>query len=194
MVQQAKFGDPKPGFYVSTTPRNLARSLGAITAYRQNSYVDASKVAFGALDRFLQSKHNVQLGDLGFAVRHDANRQSGFSFCDMGGWNHALSECSHRVGSDLGVRKLGFGRWDNNFPVSFIIFPQTAISTRFNFVPNDATIKSNLAAAMRELARTENAHDLPLLMATNERNPLGVAKGKQDLTRSTKLNAFTHGT
>ena len=181
VVQQARFGDPKPGFYVSTTPRNLAHSLGAITAYRQNSYVDASKVAFGALDRFLQNKHNVQLGDFGVAVRHDHNRQSGFSYYDMGGWNHALGECSHRVGSDLGVRKLGFGRWDNNFPVSFIVFPQTAISSQFSLVPNDATIKSNLTAVMSELARAENAHDLPLLMATNEKSPLGVAKGKAGL-------------
>ena len=181
VVQQAKFGDPKPGFYVSTTPRNLARALGTITAFRQNSYVDASKVAFGAVDRFLQSKHDVQLGDFGLAVRHDENRQSGFSFVDVGGWNHALGECSHRVGSDLGVRKLGPGRWDNNFPVSFIVFPRTAICTPFNLVASDATIKSRLTAALAELARAENAHDLPLLMATNERSPAGVAKGKAGL-------------
>ena len=85
VVQQAKFGDPKDGFFVSTTPRNLAKKLGAITAFRQNSFVDASKVAFGALDLFLQSEHGIQLGDLGLAVRHDGNRQSGFSFVDMGG-------------------------------------------------------------------------------------------------------------
>jgi hypothetical protein len=181
VVQQARFGDPKPGFFVSTTPRNLARSLGAITAFRQNSYVDASKVAFGALDRFLQSTHNVQLGDFGLAVRHDENRQSGFSFVDIGGWNHALGECSHRVGLDLGVRKLGPGRWDNNFPVSFIVFPRTAISSPFNVVPGDSMIMSNLKAALSELARAENAHDLPLLMAINEKSPAGVAKGKAGL-------------
>ena len=190
MVQQAKFGDPKDGFFGSTTPRNLAKKLGAITAFRQNSFVDASKVAFGALDLFLQSEHGIQLGDLGLAVRHDGNRQSGFSFVDMGGWNHALGECSHRVGLDPSVRKLGPGRWDNNFPVSFIIFPRTAISNPFVTVLSDATIKSRLTDVLRELARAENAHDLPLLMATNEASPAGAQKGKAGLrTRSAKPRA-----
>lgn len=181
VVQQAKFGDPKPGFYVSTTPRNLAHKLGAITAFRQNSFVDASKVAFGALDRFLRSEHDVQLGDFGLAVRHDQNRQCGFSFVDVGGWKHALGECSHRVGLDLGVRKFGPGRWDNNFPVSFIVFPRTAISTSFDAVWGDERIEASLKAVLRGLAEAENAHDLPLLMATNERSPAGVAKGKAGL-------------
>ena len=181
VVQQAKFGDPKDGFFVSTTPRNLAKKLGAITAFRQNSFVDASKVAFGALDLFLQREHRIQLGDFGLAVRHDENRQSGFSFVDMGGWNHALGECSHRVGLDLGVRKLGPGRWDNNFPVSFIVFPRTAISNPFGTVLSGATIKSKLTDVLGELARAENAHDLPLLMATNEVSPAGAQKGKAGL-------------
>ena len=187
VVQQAQFGDPKPGFFVSTTPRNLAKALGSITAFRQNSFVDASKVAFGALDLFLQSKHGIQLGDFGLAVRHDQNRQSGFSFVDMGGWNHALGECSHRVGLDLGVRKLGPGRWDNNFPVSFIVFPRTAIASPFGGVLSDGTIKTNLTNILRELARAENAHDLPLLMATNEVSPAGVTKGKAGLDAFRKL-------
>jgi hypothetical protein len=181
VVQQARFGDPKQGFFVSTTPRNQAALLGAVTAFRQNSFVDASKVAFGALDLFLQRDHRIQLGDFGLAVRHDQNRQSGFSFIDVGAFKHALGECSHRVGLDLGVRKLAPGRWDNNFPVSFIIFPRTAISSGFGIVPNDKTIESNLKAVLRELARAENAHDLPLLMATNEMSPAGAAKGKKGL-------------
>ena len=179
--QQAKFGDPKPGFYVSTTPRNLASALGAITAYRQNSYVDASKVAFAALDLFLRRNHSVQLGDFGLAVRHDQDRTSGFYFVDIGGWHHALGECSHRVGLDLGVKKLGPGRWDNNFSVSFIVFPGTAISAHSSAVLDDATIRANLTAALSELARADNAHDLPLLMATNEKSPVGTAKGKAGL-------------
>jgi hypothetical protein len=181
VVQQAKFGDPKPGFFVSTTPRNQAALLGAVTAFRQNSFVDASKVAFGALDLFLQRDHNIQLGDFGLAVRHDQNRQSGFSFVDVGAFKHALGECSHRVGLDLGVRKLATGRWDNNFPVSFIVFPRTAISSTFGIVPNDKTIEANLKAVLGELARAENAHDLPILMAINEAGPLGAAKGKKGL-------------
>lgn len=181
VVQQGRFGDPKPGFFVSTTPRNLVRGLGAITRFRQNSYVDASKVAFGALDRFLQLNHDIQLGDFGLAVRHDQDRQSGFYFVDVGGWKHALGECSHRVGSDLGVSKLGPGRWNNNFPVSFIVFPKTAIFTAFDTALHDATIKTKLTASMNELARAENAHDLPLLMATNETSPAGVAHGKAGL-------------
>jgi hypothetical protein len=181
VVQQAAFGDPKPGFYVSTTPRNQAALLGAVTAFRQSSYVDASKVAFGALDLFLQRDHDIQLGDFGLAVRHDQNRQSGFSFIDVGAFKHALGECSHRVGLDLGVRKFAPGKWDNNFPVSFILFPRTAISSGFSIVPNDKTIESNLKAILGELARAENAHDLPLLMAINEKSPIGVAKGKKGL-------------
>ena len=181
VVQRRKFGDPQDGYYVSTTPRNLVSKLGAITAYRQNSYVNASKVPFGALDLFLQRDHGIQLGDFGLAVRHDQNRQSGFYFVDSGGWKHALGECSHRVGLDLGVKKLAPGKWDNNFPVSFIIFPRTKITTPFGSVWNDEAIKSNLKDILSELARADNAHDLPVLMAVNEKSPLGAAKGKAGL-------------
>ena len=65
--------------------------------------------------------------------------------------------------------------------MSFIVFPQTAISSRFSLVPSDSTIKSNLTASLSELAKAENAHELPLLMAANERSPAGVAKGKAGL-------------
>lgn len=193
VVQQARFGDPRPGYYVSTTPRNLARAMGAISEFRQNSYVDASKVAFGALDRFLRSEHGVQLGDFGLAVRHDQNRQCGFYFVDIGGWNHALGECSHRVGLDLGVRKLSPGRWDNNFPVSFLVFPRTAISMPFSGAWGDERIEASLTTALRELAGAENAHDLPLLMATNERSPAGVAKGKAGLDAARKAKGAHAG-
>jgi hypothetical protein len=182
VVQQAKFGDPKPGFYVSTTSQH--GSIAGVRQYRQNTYIDASKVAYGALDRFLQSKCGFQLGDFGLAVRHDQNRQSGFSFADMGGWNHALGECSHRVGLDLGVSKRSPGHWDNNFPVSFIIFPNTAATSSGT---DDTVIKARLSSCLRNLATADNAHELPVLMAANERSPVGIAKGKAGLDALRKI-------
>ena len=182
VVQQAQFGDPNPGFYVSTTPRNKLSFIGGVTPYRQISYVDASEVAFGALDLYLQRDRGVQIGDFGLALRHDLNRQSAFYFVDYGAWNHALGECSHRVGLDLGVTKLSPGRWDNNFPVSFILFPGTAIWRVFGDLElDDSVIERNVEAALSVLAKAENARDLPLLMAANETSPLGVAKGKAGL-------------
>ena len=176
VVQQARFGDPKPGFYVSTTSKH--GSIAGVRQFRQNAYVDASKVAFGALDVFLRSEHGVQLGDFGLAIRHDENRQSGFSFADMGGKNHALGECSERVGLDLGVWKLSPGRWFNNFPVSFIVFPNTATTSGGT---SDTVIKARLSSCLRQLATADNAHELPVLMAANERSPVGIAKGRAAL-------------
>ncbi len=182
VVQQTKFGDPKQGFYVSTTPRNKLAFIGGVTKYRQFVYVDASEVAFGALDLYLQRDRGVQMGDFELAVRHDQDRQSAFYFVDAGGWNHALGECSHRVGLDLGVTKLGPGHWDNNFPVSFILFPRTAIRRVFDDLElDDAAIRKNVETSLREIGKAENARDLPLLMAANEASPLGVAKGAAGL-------------
>jgi hypothetical protein len=126
VIQQAKNGDPNPGYYVSTTSLPSGPSPGL--AHLQNSYVDSSRVSYGALGGEL-GKLGVTMGDYGLAIRHDQMLQSGFYFVDAGAKKgpkkFALGECSHKVGKDLG----GTGRashFDNNFPVSFIIFPRSS--------------------------------------------------------------------
>jgi hypothetical protein len=49
VIQQAKNGDPNPGYYVSQTSRKNGPD------YLQSSYVDASQVAFGALSGGLKA-------------------------------------------------------------------------------------------------------------------------------------------
>jgi len=191
VVQQAKNGDPKPDFYVSSTPHPKGQW------YRQNSYVDASKIAFGALDRFLQRDHGIKLGDFGLAVRHDQHRECGFYFVDMGGWNQALGECSHKVGLELGVTKIKSGKWDNNFPVSFIVFPRSAWAESSWTQLNEELIKKALRPLLFELSQAENANDLPMLMAVNEGGPGGIARGKQGLDTFLKIkgaHARNYGT
>lgn len=177
VIQQAKNGDPKPKYYVSATPRPSG------PRHHQNSYVDASKVAFGALDKFLR-KLGVSLGDYGLAIRHNADLQSGFFYEDMGGWKHALGECSHKVGKNLG----GSGRanhFNNNFPVSFIIFPN---SEKFMLIGGDSDdqIKASLKPLMRNLSLASNARELALLMGFNEVNPPGKPRGLKKLEEYVK--------
>src|SRR5262249_21545820 len=95
VVQQAANDDPSPGYYVSGTPHPSG------PVWRQDSYIDASRVAFGALSGRLKAL-GVALGDFGLAIRHDTELQSGFYFADIGANNYALGECSHKVGKDLG--------------------------------------------------------------------------------------------
>jgi hypothetical protein len=185
VVQQRKNGDPKPGYYVSTTPQAHGRP------YLQKSYIDASQVPFGALDGRLRPL-GVNLGDFGLAIRHDQNLQSGFYFVDKGGTKFALGECSHRVGKDLGSTGAA-GHWNNNFPVSFILFPRssTQVQQRRPFGhlqdPNiielsDTSIMAALQPRLFELSRATNAQDLALLMGFNEILPPAEPRGKEKLT------------
>jgi hypothetical protein len=177
VIQQAKNGDPKPGFYVSGTPRPSG------PGHLQNSYIDASQVAYGALSGGLRSL-GFRLGDYGLAIRHDQNLHSGFYFVDSGGRNNALGECSHKVGKNLG----GSGRashFDNNFPVSFIVFPGS-----FDMDPDgvaslsDDQTNGRLKPLVRSMALASNADELPLLMGFNEIRPPGRPQG------SSKLEAY----
>jgi hypothetical protein len=177
VVQQAWNGDPNPGYYVSTTPQ--AHGPYGLE-YLQSSYIDASKVPFGALDKQLPPL-GINFGDFGLAIRHDQNLQSGFSFVDSGGDRFALGECSHKVGKDLG----GTGRssdFNNNFPVSFIIFPRSSTQPLANIRElSDASIMPALQARLFELSRAANARELALLMGFNEVEPPAKPRGKERL-------------
>ncbi len=175
VIQQAKNGDPKPGYYVSTTPRNSG------LPYLQDSYIDASEVSWGALDRAFRAL-GVSMGDYGLAIRHDNNLQSGFYFADAGGYNHALGECSHKVGKNLG----GSGRashFNNNFPVSFIVFPRS-----FDMDPDavasvsDDDIEARLRPLVRSLSQADNFDEFPLLLGFNETPPRTKPQGTSKLT------------
>jgi hypothetical protein len=186
VVQQARNGDPKPGYYVSTTPHPTG------PRYLQNSYVDASQIAYGALSGQLAAL-GFKLGDYGLAIRHDKNLQSGFYFVDRGGSaSFALGECSHKVGKNLG----GSGRangFNNNFPVSFIVFPDTFTMDGSAGTPSmsDDEIKIEVDLLLADLAKATNAEDLALLMAFNEVAPLEKPPGKAGLDLYHKAPANT---
>lgn len=164
VIQQAKNNDPNPGFYVSSMPHASG------PAFRQDSYIDASQIAFGALSGKFKSL-GVALGDYGLAIRHDQNLQSGFFFADVGGNNYALGECSHKVGKDLGGSGRG-NRFNNNFPVSFIVFPQSGEQDPQAIVTeSDDQIAKALRDRLQQLAAADNADDLALLMGFNETAP-----------------------
>ena len=175
VIQQQKNGDPNPGFYVSTTPHATG------DAFRQNSYIDASQVAFGALSGKLKSL-GIALGDYGFAIRHDQNLQSGFFFADSGGNNFALAECSHKVGKDLGGSGRG-NSFNNNFPVSFIVFPQSGTQDPSAIVAeSDDHIADALRPLLQNLSTADNARELPMLMGYNEVAPPGRPQGTSKIT------------
>lgn len=173
VIQQEANEDPNPGYYVSCTPH----ASGPI--YRQDSYVDASRVAFGALSGRLKAL-GVSLGDYALAIRHERDLQSAFYFADVGGNNYALGECSHRVGKDLGGSGRG-NSFNNNFPVSFIVFPESGTQDPSAIVEeSDEQIGSAVSERLAELANVENPEDLPRLMGWNEvpppNEPRGLAK------------------
>jgi hypothetical protein len=174
VIQQAKNGDPNPGFYVSTTPRASG------PAHLQNSYIDASQFSWGALSGRLRSL-GFNLGDYGLAIRHNQSLQSGFYFADVGGNTYALGECSHKVGKNLG----GSGRashFNNNYPVSFIVFPSSGDQDPEAVASiSDDQIKASLTPLVRDLAGASNADELPLLMGFNEVQPPGRPQGTSKL-------------
>ena len=174
VVQQAANGDPSPGYYVSGTPQPTG------PVYRQDSYVDASQVAFGALSGRLKAL-GFALGDFGMAIRHDQDLQSGFYFVDVGGNNYALGECSHKVGKNLGGSGRG-NAFNNNFPVSFILFPESGtLDPRGIVAMSDEQIAQALIPLLRNLATADNAEELALLMGFNETSPPATPKGMSKL-------------
>lgn len=172
VVQQAANGDPNPGYYVSTTPHPTG------PGYLQSSYVNASEVAFGALSGKLHAL-GVSLGDFGVAVRHDQNLQSGFYYLDVGGNTYALGECSVKVGTNLGGSGRG-NRFNNNFPVSFIVFPFSADASASEPLTDDQ-IKTALQSLFSNLSSADNAADLVFLMGFNEVSPPSRPQGTSKL-------------
>ncbi|MBN8886235.1 MAG: hypothetical protein J0I77_10975 [Rudaea sp.] len=173
VIQQAKNDDPNPGYYVSSTPQPTGAE------YRQDSYVDASRVAYGALSDKFQAL-GVALGDYGLALRHDQNLQSGFYFVDTG-YGYKLGECSHKVGKDLGGSGRG-NSFNNNFPVSFIVFPQSGTQDPRGIVSaSDDAIADALKPLLTKLSAAENANELPMLMGYNEIAPQGQPSGTAKL-------------
>jgi hypothetical protein len=176
VIQQAANDDPNPGYYVSSLP------YASGPAYRQDSYIDASQVAFGALSGRLKAL-GVALGDYGLAIRHDKDAQSGFFFADVGGNNYALGECSHKVGKDLGGSGRG-NRFNNNFPVSFIVFPQSRTQETGTInAESDDQIAQSLKQLLETLSGVDNADELILLMGFNETPPPEKPQGLSKLER-----------
>jgi len=175
IIQQAANGDPAPGIYVSSTSRPANDQL---PVFAQSRYVDSSAVPFGALSGKLRGL-GVELGDFGLAIRHDQPMRSGFFFADRGGSSsYALGEVSQKVGTNLG----GSGRrnhFNNNFPVSFIVFPHSASGKPG--VIADADVSAAISAILAQLATAANADELPLLMGLNEVSPGTLVPGKAAL-------------
>ncbi|MCC6368914.1 MAG: hypothetical protein IT165_35780 [Bryobacterales bacterium] len=195
VIQQARNGDPKPGYYVSTTPRNWSRPLRPerrLPNYLQNMYTDSSQVTYGALDGALRAL-GVSMGDFGLAIRHDQNLQSGFYFADAGANKHALGECSHKVAKNLGsTRRVGVdcttssALWTNNFPVSFIVFPNSRTTIENLRDLSERTVEGGLHPRLAELSKAGNAEELALLMAFNEGPPKVAPDGKAKLDQFLK--------
>jgi len=143
VVQQ---GGKYDGYFVSVTSR-ATRSLAGAHKYQQSSYINSAEVAYGALSKRLQDK-GVAFGNYGLAIRHDTGRYSGFVMMEGGHTQGphigAVGECSYKVLLNVG------GAGGNNFPTSFVMFPNSAIST------------------LPILATADNADDLPMLLAFGE--------------------------
>jgi hypothetical protein len=188
VVQQAKFkktlkdgtvidhpGDPKPGYYLSTCSNRVG------PFHLQDSYADASRVSYGALSTPLAAL-GFDFGDCGLVLRHDQDYQSGFYYLDGAGKGHKVGECSHKVGKNLG----GSGRashFNNNYPVSFLIFPGSSRGGLASFRSDDE-IKDSLKPLVRSLSYATNAYELALLMTFNQVSPKTKPQG------TAKLEAF----
>ena len=204
VVQQTKNGDPNPGYYVSSTPRRLG------DRWLQNSYTNPGKIPFGALDGAL-SDRGVDYGDVGLAIRHDKNLQCPFFFLDPGptGWSkttrnwvkmhpnapkpargatgYGLGECSLRVCTDLGGVFTTRRAFNNNFPVSFIVFPSSGRLIPGSLGVPDQVIENNVEQQLFPLSRASNAVDLILLMGFNEVPPRHTPQGIQKLDHFNKV-------
>jgi hypothetical protein len=168
-------GDPNPGYYLST----CSNRIGPV--HLQTSYADSSRISYGALSDPLAAL-GFSFGDVGLALRHDGDYQSGFYFLDGGGKGRKIGECSHKVGKNLG----GSGRgknFDNNHPASFLIFPGSSQGGLAAFRSDDQ-INDSLKPLVRHLSYASNAFELALLMTFNQISPLNMPQG------TSKLEAF----
>jgi hypothetical protein len=114
------------GYFMSATPHyhGTFRDM-----YKQSSYTDAATVPFGALSGNLETTGGVSVGDCGFAIRYGAAKNSLFYFADQGATSgpkaEAVGECSYALFLNLGGETKAPGKTpDNNWPVSFLVFPR----------------------------------------------------------------------
>jgi hypothetical protein len=151
VVQQ---GGTYDGYYISITSRATRSTLGA-NKYQQSTYINSTKVAYGALSKNLQDQ-GVAFGNCGIAIRHDNGRKSQFVIMEGGHMAGpdigAVGECSYRVFLEVGGSpKTAAQVYPNNtFATSFLIFPNSSAPT------------------LSILGRADNADDLPMLMAYGE--------------------------
>jgi hypothetical protein len=149
------------GYFVSATPHyhGAFRDM-----YKQSSYTNAAKVAFGALSGNLETKGGVAVGDCGLALSPSTAQSSTFYFADRGATSgekaEAVGECSYALFLNLGGEKKVPGKTpDNNFPVSFLVFPGSKTG-------DDSGAMENLARAQFNLMNAAgNRRELALLMA-----------------------------
>jgi hypothetical protein len=198
IVQQLQNGDPRPGYYVSKSSHRHG------PLHLQNSYINSAEIAYGALDaQFLHL--GVAFGDYGLVLRHDQSLQSPFYYVDGGAGKFALGECSHKVATNLGVTRVAGTPcgWDNNFPVSFLVFPRSG-DMHYDAVAGEEigfgimersenSIMNALHPRLVELSRADNALDLPRLMAFNEGPPSVAPNGKERLDAFLKKRGVPPG-
>lgn len=152
------------GYYISTTS-TPTRSLSGANRYDPTTYIDSANVAYGALSKTLDD-NGVDMHDYGAVIRHDNAKSSGFYFKDAGhnAGPHvgAVGEVSYKVYRNLGgLRKPAGARYaNNNFPVSFLFFPNSRMS------------KLSL------ISKACNADDLIMLLAYNEEADYIARDGK----------------
>ena len=107
----------------------------------------------------------MRLKDFGVAIRHNQPRQSSFYFADMGGTKgeqaEALGECSYKLFRDLGGPKKAPGVTpDNNFFVSFLVFPQSNSGNT-----SETAVRNGIGFQFERISQADNSYELPVLMA-----------------------------
>jgi hypothetical protein len=147
-----KFPVFQPGkrFYVSRT----ALAANNLPETNQGKYFDATTVSYGALTPPL-TRLGVSLGDFGIAIRNDEpNRSEAFLYADAGGQEKVGEMSSHLF------RKLFPGNNQENFPVTFIVFPGSASQ------PSDQ--KKAIEAKLFGLSLADNISELIDVMASGQ--------------------------
>jgi hypothetical protein len=142
--------EPKPGFYVSQS--SVAANVG-FPKWDQRRYLDATKIAFGALSGKLADE-GFALGDFCLSMRLDKGVQSSYPFKDSAGkasW--ALSEVSYKTFADLGGS--GFTQHEINRANGFI-------ACHLAFMNSAGT---SVRSILDKLSQVDNPGDLPLMIA-----------------------------
>jgi len=149
------------GYYVSASPHRHGKFEDF---FKQSSYTDAATVPFGALSGNLEKDAKVSLGDCGVAIRYNMDRNCPFYFSDRGSTTgpkvNRVGECSYALFLALGgEKKVPYKTPDNNWAVCFTVFPGSATGG------GKPSMDRAIRAQMELINQTDNARELPLLMA-----------------------------